>query len=49
MMPVALAMVWLELKLCSWLFVEVENVNPHRHYPPTRGDFVISLRLRIVS
>jgi len=28
MMPVALAMVWLELKLCSWLFVEVENVNP---------------------
>ncbi len=28
MMPVALAMVWLELKVCSRLFVEVENVDP---------------------
>jgi exosortase len=28
MMPVALALVWLELKVCSRLFVEVENVDP---------------------
>ena len=28
MMPVALAMVWLELKVCEWLFVEVEIVEP---------------------
>ena len=28
MMPVALALVWLELTLCSRLFVEVENVDP---------------------
>jgi exosortase len=28
MMPVALVLVWLELRLWSWLFVEVQEVNP---------------------
>ena len=28
MMPVALVLVWLELKMMSWLFVEVEDMAP---------------------
>lgn len=27
MMPIALALVWIELKVCSWLFVEVEQLD----------------------
>jgi len=27
MMPIALALVWLELRLWSWLFVEVEEID----------------------
>ncbi|GAC1465114.1 MAG: exosortase [Isosphaeraceae bacterium] len=30
MMPIALLLVWLELSLMSWLFVEVEDVDPNR-------------------
>ena len=28
MMPLALVMVWIELRLMSWLIVEVEEVDP---------------------